>query len=194
MQRLDERMAIMGNVLAEITTAGYIYDLTKGFYQWPDLPPPKGTRINCRAAANLAKRLAEEKRGLEGTSLKVIGFTPKDGFIVLATPGIKALGSTQPEINTPTLKCWEFDNHYRVQDPIGGNKVYDPIFGTSGNFNPEGILASSPTQSPPGESKMTTIYGEKYQITRGIGVPTEVIILHTQTVDQKYIVGDSNFQ
>jgi hypothetical protein len=192
----------MGEVLDEITTGGYIYDLKKGYSQWPDLPPPKHTPINCRAAANLAKRLAEEKKGLKG--LKVIHFAPEHGFIVLAAPDEEVLGSTKPEIdvaarqswdgNTQTFKCWEFANHYRVQDPEGGHKVYDPIFGTSGTFNPKGILASSATESGGSPIKMTTIYGEKYQVTRGINVPTEVVILHDKEVDEKYIVHDSNFQ
>jgi len=184
----------MGEVLVEIAEGGYIYSLSKGYSQWPNLPPPKGTQINCRAAANLAKRLAEEKRGLKGTYLKVISFAPKGGFIVLAAPGEKVLGSTEPVINTPNLKGWEFDNHYRVQDPEGENKVYDPIFGTSGNLNPKGILASSPTQSGGSPIKMTTIYGEKYQVTRGIDGSMEVAILHDKEVDKKYIVHDSNFE
>jgi len=141
-QTAMERVALMGNVLGIISTQGYIYDLSKGFSTWPVVPPPRGTRINCMAAAKLAKRMAEEKHGVEGSFLKLVVAKPKGGFIVPASPGMKALGTTVPGIVSPGFSCWEFDNHYRVKDPQGLNKIYDPIFGTSGNFNPTGISVS----------------------------------------------------
>ena len=192
-----ERTAIMGDVLAEIRSMGYRYNLTKGFSGWTALPPPRGTEINCRAAATLAKRLAEEKHGMEGAFLKVIGFKPGEGlgFIVVATPGMKALGTTDPEISTVELECWEFDNHYRVVDPNGFQKIYDPIFGTSGNFNPTGILSSEKEKSETvGDSlRQISVYGEKYRITRGIGFPTKVDVLKPGPIDPKYIVTDLFF-
>jgi hypothetical protein len=197
-QSAIERNAIMGEVLAQITSMAYRYNLTKGFSGWTTLPPPRGTEINCRAAATLAKRLAEEKHGMEGTFLKVIGYTPGQGlgFIVVATPGMKALGTTDPEISTVELKCWEFDNHYRVVDPNGFNKIYDPIFGTSGNFNPTGILASEKEKSETIATSLCqiSVYGEKYRITRGIGFPTKVDVLKPGPVDPKYFVTDLLFK
>lgn len=195
-QSASERMALMGEVLGAISSQGYVYDLSKGFSMWPILPPPGGTRINCQAAANLAKRLAEEKLGLEGKHLKVVSTKPKGGFIVPAASGRKALGTTAPDVVTLALSCWEFDNHFRVQDPKGLNKVYDPIFGTSGNHNPTGISASSETKLEriQGAFCQITEYGEKYRITRGIGIKSTVEVLKQGPVAANYVISDANFK
>ena len=155
----SERLAIMGEVILKIQGAGYIYDLQKGASHWAKIPPPRGTKLNCQAAARLAKEMAEE-RGVTG--LKIIATKLKDGFFVPSAPGVKALGSNEPPVRTPQVRGWEFDNHYRVKDPVI-NKVYDPTFGTSGNFNPEGVKCTSTEVDWP---KMISIYGEKYKIIR----------------------------
>lgn len=190
----NERIALMGHVLAAILKRQYRYNLSKGFFKWTQLPPPLGTQINCKAAAYLAKRLAEEKWGLEGACLKVVGFAAKDGFIVPAATGMKALGTTAPEIRTPVLACWEFSNHYRVQDPKGYNKIYDPVFGTSGNFNPTGILASSPSEVDVKAGVQITEYGEKYRVIRSLSAATKVEVLKQGPVAKKYIVDDALFK
>jgi hypothetical protein len=185
----------MGTVLGVISSQGYIYDLSKGYSQWVKLPPPRGTRINCRAAAILAKRLAEEQYDVDGDFLKIICAKPKGGFIVLSNSGIKALGTTNPEIKTKNIGCWEFDNHYRVKDTAGFNKIYDPIFGSSGNLNPQGIKASSDTKLEKVEGTMCQIteYGEKYRVIRSLGAQNGIEVLNKSPVDIKYIVTDQDF-
>lgn len=195
-QDASTRLKIMGDVLGVISTQGYRYNLSKGFSGWANLPPPAGTEINCQAAANLAKRLAEEQYGLEGDSLQVVSVKPKGGFIVVASPGQKALGTTGPTVDTPQLKCWEFDNHFRVKDPKGFNKVYDPIFGSSGASNPTGIGASKTytgLQKIDGKDWMVTEYGEKYKVMRCFGAPARVEVLKAGAVTGQYLIDDSKF-
>ncbi|MBN1932484.1 MAG: hypothetical protein JW786_12850 [Desulfobacterales bacterium] len=64
----SERLLIMGEVIQQIQGAGYIYDLARGSSNWTLMPPPRGTRLNCQAAARLAKEMAEE-RGVTGIEI-----------------------------------------------------------------------------------------------------------------------------
>jgi hypothetical protein len=191
-QDVMERCIIMGEVLAEIATAGYVYTLSKGSTSWLKFPPPQGTQMNCEAAAYLLKWLAE-KRGIRG-GLRIVKFSTPLGFMVEAAPGLSALGTTPPEVITPELRCWEFDNHYRVRDTEQGDKAYDAIFGTSGAFNPEGVLCTKQTLVPGG---MVGEYGEKYRITRTTKM-TKVELMSGKTksskVDARYVISDPTFE
>ena len=121
----------------------YKYDLRKGYSGWDQIPPANGTPMNCQAAARLLKRLAEETANFPKNQLEITFAKPKGGFIVLAGNGLKALGTTfAPITGEQGLACWEFDNHFRMFDARGFEKVYDPIFGTTGKFNPVGIVAT----------------------------------------------------
>lgn len=180
-----ERTLIMGEVLGEISTAGYIYDLGAGNHSWAVVPPPRGTRLNCQAAARLAIRMAED-RGVE--SLQVVSTKLKDGFLVQASRGMKAFGNSDPMIQLHNFSGWEFDNHYRVKDPVGG-KVYDPTFGTSGNFNPKGIHCTTETYFK--GTTMVSVYGEKYEVTRTHVF--EVKELKPGPIAPRFVVDDRNF-
>jgi hypothetical protein len=180
----SDRLAIMGEVILQIQGAGYIYDLGKGATSWTKIPPPRGTRLNCQAAARLAKEMAEE-RGVD--RLQIVATKIKDGFFIPASPGLKALGSSAPPVQTGQVKGWELDNHYRVKDPVIG-KVYDPIFGTSGAYNPDGVRCTSTRVEFP---KMTSVYGEKYEITRA-GTFT-ARLLSQRPVAPKYVVKDQDY-
>lgn len=192
-QTQEDRYKIMGDALAEIISQKYIYSLSKGSSNFTEMPPKPGTEMNCEAAARLLKRLAEEKRGLEGNDLKIVYFGPKDGFFVLSN-GEDALGTSRPHIISDVISGWEFEKHYRVQDPVCDNKVYDPIFGTSGRYNPSGILASGPSTVTDQARSMVSIYGEKYKITHTLNQPVKVELLSNDPVDPKWIVDDSKFQ
>ena len=181
----SERITIMGDVLAQITSAGYLYDLGAGASQWAQVPPPRGTKLNCQAAARLAKQMGEA-RGLD--KLVVVATSIKDGFLVVVAAGIKAFGGCMPPINKPPIFAWEFDNHYRVHDPVVG-KTYDPVFGTSGAFNPTGILCTSTAVEFP---KMISVYGKKYKVTRG--TTFEVEVLNQNPVPASDVVNDSHFK
>lgn len=180
-----ERISIMGEVIAEITSAGYIYDLGAGASQWAQVPPPRGTKLNCQAAARLAKQMGEA-RGLD--KLVVVATSIKDGFLVVVAAGIKAFGGCMPPINKPPIFGWEFDNHYRVHDPVVG-KTYDPVFGTSGAFNPTGILCTSTAVEFP---KMISVYGKKYKVSRS--TTFEVEVLNNNPVPASDVVNDSHFK
>lgn len=195
-QGLVERCIIMGEVLEEIAGAGYVYSLPKGSSAWQSFPPPKGTELNCEAAAYLLKWLAE-KRGIRG-GLRIVVLKPRFGFIVEAEPGMLALGTTAPEIVTPLLSCWEFDNHYRVRDSEAGDKAYDAIFGSSGVLNPKGVAATPPEQNPVVPiGTMISDYGEKYRITRGVHLKTTVELIHgklkASQIDANFMLSDANF-
>ncbi len=191
-QDVMERCIIMGEALAEIAAAGYVYKLSKRSTTWLKFPPPKGTEMNCEAAAYLLKWLAE-KRGVRG-GLRIVKIRIKLGFAVAVAPGTFALGTTPPEVITPELCCWEFDNHYRVRDTEQGDKAYDAIFGTSGVFNPEGIICTKQTLVAGG---MIGEYGEKYRITR-TNDKTKVELMSGKTkaspVDARYVVSDPTFE
>ena len=195
-QGLVERCIIMGEALEEIAAAGYVYNLTKGSSNWQSFPPPKGTELNCEAAAYLLKWLAE-RRGIR-RGLRVVVLKPRFGFIVEAGPGMLALGTTPPEIVTPLLSCWEFDNHYRVRDSEAGDKAYDAIFGSSGVLNPKGVRATPPEPDPVVPiGTMITDYGEKYRITRGLNRKTTVELIHgklkASQIDPTFMLKDANF-
>lgn len=174
----------MGEVLQQIQGAGYIYDLGRGASSWVKLPPPRGTRLNCQAAARLAKEMAEQ-RGVTG--LKIVATKIADGFFVPAAAGVKALGGNPPPVNTVHVKGWEFDNHYRVKDTVTG-KVFDPTFGTSGNFNPTGVRCTSTNVEG---MKMISVYGTKYKIIRNAAFEAE--LLSPLPVADKDVVEDADF-
>jgi len=160
-----ERLQIMGRVILQIQGAGYKYNLGKGFSGWPQVPPPRGTEMNCRAAADLAIKMAKEQ-GVEG--LKLVVTNIDGGFFVPASAGMKALGDNNPPISIGQVRGWEFDKHFRVWDERI-NKVYDPTFGTSGIYNPVGIKCTKtiPSEFNPKTKTITagSIYG-KYKIVR----------------------------
>ena len=140
--------------------------------------------MNCQAAACLAKVMAEN-RGI--TELKIVTTNIKDGFFVPSAQGIKALGNNEPPVRTAQVMGWEFDNHYRVKDLVI-NKVYDPTFGTSGNFNPAGVRCTSTQVEFP---KMISIYGEKYKIIRSHIF--EAQLLSQTQVSGIYLVEDKDY-
>lgn len=180
-----ERQVIMGEVILQIQSAGYIYDLGQGASNWAQTPPPRGTRLNCQAVARLAKELAEQ-RGING--LTIVATKIEGGFFVPSATGVKALGGNEPPVQTTHVRGWKFDNHYRVKDAMA-NKVYDPTFGTSGDFNPVGIKCTSTKVDFP---KMVSVYGEKYEITRTHTFDAR--LLSQGQTDRRYLVDNSDYR
>jgi len=166
---INERIRIMGEILFKIEAGGYTYDLKQSSSDWDQIPPPAGTKMNCKAAANLAIRMAKAE-GIE-KGLILVKAEPKNGFFVPVAPGVKALGNNEPPVNDNNVRGWEFSNHYRVKD-TNAAKIYDPTFCTSGNFNPIGLKALNETKTEKSTKggklsiKMISLYGEKYEITR----------------------------
>ncbi|MBN1932483.1 MAG: hypothetical protein JW786_12845 [Desulfobacterales bacterium] len=105
-----------------------------------------------------------------------------------STPSIKALGGNRPPVQTAQVSGWEFDNHYRVKDPVI-NKVYDPTFGTSGNFNPVGIKCTATEVDFP---RMISIYGEKYKVIRSNIFEAQLLSL--APIDPQYFVDNPDYR
>ncbi|MDX2441666.1 MAG: hypothetical protein QNK40_14085 [Desulfobacterales bacterium] len=181
----SERQTIMREIILQIQNQGYIYDLGAGASNWAKLPPPPGTRLNCQAAARLAKAMAEE-RGVDG--LKIVATNIKDGFFIPVDAGRKALGKNNPPVRTAQVWGWEFDNHYRVKDPVT-NTVYDPVFGTSGGTNLVGVKCTSTQVVFPSQ---ISVYGKKYKIIRTNVFKAEV--LSKAPVARQYQVGDKDYR
>jgi hypothetical protein len=164
-----QRQNVMRGVLQDIQNAGYVYDLGAGAANWPKVPPPRGTHLNCQAAARLAKRMGEE-RGVN--NLRLVATNIQGGFFIPADVGRKALGGNNPPVQTPQVRGWEFDNHYRVKDSSTGT-VYDPVFGTNGGTNLVGVKCTSEQVNFPNQ---ISVYGGKYKITRtGVGFQAELV-------------------
>ena len=180
----SERQTIMREVILQIQNQGYIYDLGKGASNWTQVPPPRGTKLNCQSAARLAKEMAE-LRGVTG--LKIVATNIKDGFFIRVDAGRKALGSSSPPVHTAQVLGWEFDNHYRVKDPMT-NTVYDPVFGTSGGTNLVGVKCTSTEVVFPIQ---ISVYGKKYNIIRATVFKAE--LLSNAPVAVQYQVGDKDY-
>jgi hypothetical protein len=184
-----ERIKVMGEVIKQITKAGYTY--RQGAGQRPaQMPPPVGSGLNCSAAADVAIALGEQ-RGVKPGLKKVKAGDEKNGFFVPATPGLKALGAGEPMVNTPLVKGWEFDYHYRVKDTVT-NMVYDPTFGSSSVFDPVGNPPGVKGTSTVAEGlKQTSVYGLKYQIIRTSKFETH--LLSQAPVAGQYVVSDKDY-
>ena len=182
-----ERKKKLNQILVLLQDSRYIYDKTKGgVYGKTQMPPPPGTRMNCESAARIFIQLAKDM-GID--NLQALYFKGGEhgyGYFVPANDKL-ALGC-QPEINSLVAKGWEFDNHWRVKD-TATVQIYDPTFGTSGQ-NPIGILGTS--MKTDRNFKMTTIYGEKYQVKRQ-GILVECTELSKAPPNQKHLVNDASF-
>jgi len=183
----EERQQKLNKILELLQESNYIYDTAKGgMHGKTQMPPPLGTRMNCESAARVFMQLAKD---MEIENLQALYFKEDErgyGYFVPAN-GKLALGC-QPEINSPVVNGWEFDNHWRVKDITTG-QIYDPTFGTSGE-NPIGILGTSMETGL--NFNMKTIYGEKYCIERQ-GMRVECSELSKALLNQKYLVNDANF-
>ena len=167
----QERSMIIAMNLMTIQTQGYVYDLAKGgSSKWANGLPKRGSPLNCQAAADLLIAACIQD-GVQG--LKRVYFKHEHGFIVLADDGMRAFGTNKAphEDAKSGLSCWEFDNHYRVVDPT--TKItYDPTFGTFAQRNPRGIRGNR--EAVVIGSNMASDYGNKYRVTRGLGVKTTI--------------------
>lgn len=191
--KAQERSMIIAMNLMTIQTQGYVYDLAKGgSSKWNNGLPKRGSPLNCQAAANLLVAMCNAD-GVAG--LKVVYFKHEHGFIVLGNGSLRAFGTNQPphQDDKSGLSCWEFDNHYRVVDPTT-NITYDPTFGTFAQQNPRGIKGSRETVVI--GSSMASDYGEKYRITRGIGIKTTVEDINAKLakIDDKHFVDNDDFK
>jgi hypothetical protein len=182
-----ERKTKLNEILKLLQSSGYVYEKSKGgVHGKTQMPPPPGTKMNCESAARIFMQLAKDM-GID--NLQPLFFKGGDkgyGYFVPAS-GKLALGC-RPEIETPAVKGWEFDNHWRVKDPTTG-QIYDPTFGTSGQ-NPAGILGTAMETDK--NFNMTTVYGEKYRVKRQ-GVRVECTELSKGPPNPKYAVTDASF-
>jgi hypothetical protein len=197
----------MGDIIGQIQAAGYVYNLSKGGSDWAsgsdwaEIPPrgtwakmpPRGTEMNCRAAALLAMKMAAD-RDLNLTGLKLVATRVENGFFIPSALGVKALGRNDPPVRKGRIMGWEFSHHYRVMDILTG-KVYDPTFGTSGNFNPVGVKCTS-TETVHTEKglSMTSVYGNKYKITWGIGSDCQAELISHEAVANDDYVDDEDYR
>jgi len=187
-----ERKDKLNRLLELLQTSRYSYAKERGRVGIETLPPAPGTAMNCESAARIFMQIASDM-GVDKLQALYFGATrtnkrgDKLGYLVLQERGVKALGNG-PEINKPPVAGWEFDNHWRVKDPET-NIIYDPTFGTSSPMNLKGIQGTDMTTGL--NFSMTTVYGDKYTITRqGIGVTVAVA---NTPVPSKDFVGDENF-
>ena len=74
-----------------------------------------------------------------------------------------------------------------MKDTVTG-KVFDPTFGTSGNFNPTGVRCTSTTMEG---MKMISVYGAKYKIIRSAAFEAELLL--PLPVADKDVVDDADF-
>ncbi len=187
-----ERKDKLDRLLELLQTSRYQYSKEKGRVGIDTLPPPPGTSMNCESAARIFMQIASDM-GVDGLQALYYGATntnkqgDKMGYFVIQERGVKALGNG-PEINKPPIAAWEFDNHWRVKDPVT-NVIYDPTFGTSSPLNLKGVLGTSMDTGK--NFVMTTVYGKKYTITRqGVTVTATATATPVSSSDQ---VGDGDF-
>ena len=190
----EDRHGQLVSIMNLIHEKGYIYDLNKSSTSWLELPPPPGTKLNCKSAAILMKRIAEQQ-GIE--NIKIVQTKIEKGFFVPSEPGIKALGTTDPMVITTAVCGWEFDNHFRVKD-CKTNIIYDPIFWTSGTTNPDGIRCTSSAVEDSyilfffSQGKaFVSVYGDKYEITRSTKFTAK--ILSQGAVAHKFLVTNKDY-
>jgi hypothetical protein len=163
--------------LLTIQAQGYIYDLSKGGSAKFNASnkrspmPSRGSHLNCQAAADLLIDMckADEEENEVVFNLIKVYYSHENGFIVLGTGGIEAFGTNLPPLGNGPLKCWEFENHYRVLDR-DSSTYYDPTFGTMGTDNPVGIIGTGgDSKRESGITTMWNVYGNKYRVERSIG-------------------------
>ena len=189
----DERKNKLNRLLELLQTSNYTYSKEKGGISLEQLPPPSGSRINCESAARVFMQIAADMGvdQLQAVYYKATATNARGdamGYFVPTNPFVKALGN-QPEISNRVLTGWEFDNHWRVKDPITGI-TYDPTFGTSSPNNPAGIIGTSMETGT--NFSMTTVYGKKYSVKRqGITVTCEEV--SPLPVPSTLLVSDASF-
>jgi len=177
-------------VIVQIQKLNYDYNLAKGSSNWDTIPPPARIEMNCKAAANLAVKMAE-KKGVN--QLKLVVAQPKDGFFIpsIGKP-LMAFGNNEPPVKTGIVSGWVFEYHYRVKDVVT-RKVYDPTFGTSDNDNPIGLKCTSTKTEIGVKSKMVSIYGDKYAIIRELPGDYSVELIIDTLVHSKNIVENKDY-
>ncbi len=163
----EERKDKLKRLLDLLQTSRYQYEKVKGRVGVEQLPPAPGTAMNCESAARIFMQIASDM-GVDGLQALYYEATAKNGkgdkmgYLVLQERGEKALGNG-PEINSRPVVGWEFDNHWRVKDPVT-NIIYDPTFGTMSPNNPKGVLGTEMKTDT--NWTMTTVYGNKYTVVR----------------------------
>jgi hypothetical protein len=191
--------------LLTIQAQGYIYDLSKGGTakfnpsNKRSPMPSRGSRLNCQAAADLLIDMckADQEENEVVFNLIRVYYKSGTGFMVLGAAGLMAFGTNLPPLGTGPIKCWEFENHYRVLDRDSGT-YYDPTFGTMGADNPVGIIGTDGGSKT--ENKITSmwsVYGNKYKVERSIGnmAPPDMVtdLFPSVTLDERFKVKNSDF-
>ncbi len=200
---MDRNWMIVQAAMQEIIDGHYVYEPNKNDAPWKDntsLRPLRGQAINCRAASYLLRAIALA-RGAAPASLQIVKYTAEPvtvsgkqqagDFLAVCSPSFNVLGRTLHRINTPGLHGWVFDNHYRLRCD---NKVFDPLFGTSGWLNPPLIKLTSTE----GDDQ---VFGEKYCVKTVLAMqgktPTldfAVEIVPDRSVDGRYVITDGDFR
>lgn len=189
---MKERKDKLNRLLELLQSSRYLYSKEKGGVGIMQLPPPPGTLMNCESAARIFMQIASDM-GVDRLQALYYGAAARNsrgdkmGYLVLQEHNAKALGNG-PEINDAGVAGWEFENHWRVKDPVTGI-IYDPTFGTSSPNNLKGIVGTDMTTGM--NFSMTTVYGKKYTVTReGVRVTCRVA---SGPVLPNYQVGDGDF-
>ena len=162
---VPQRKEKLDRLLNLLQTSNYQYAKEKSGVNIQQLPPAPGTAMNCQSAARIFMQIASDMGvdRLQALYYEAPGKNSrgdKMGYLVLQSRGAKALGHG-PEISQHPVVGWEFDNHWRVQDPLTGI-IYDPTFGTSSPHNLMGIVGTDMSTST--NFDMTTVYGTIYKV------------------------------